>query len=84
MLHRLYATSPGPTELPTYCNIGPYASCLFYYYLRVRLRQFLGRALQQGQASGPSAARLGQARGPGAAAATPYAAVIPRPSRSDV
>ena len=73
MLHRLYATSPGPTELPTYCNIGPYASCLFYYYLRVRLRQFLGRALQQGQA-----------RGPGAAAATPYAAVIPRPSRSDV
>ena len=25
------------TNLPTYCNIGPYASCLFLYYLRVRL-----------------------------------------------
>ena len=37
------------------------------FYLRVRLGQFLGRALLLGQARG-RALRLGQARGPGAAA----------------
>ena len=50
-----------------------YDSCLFLYYLKVRLRQYLGRA-----------PRLGQARGPGAAVRSPsIAAVKPRASRTD-
>ena len=47
-----------------------YDSCLFLYYLRVRLRQFLGRALRLGRASGPSAAAK-TGWGPGAAARSP-------------
>ena len=44
-----------PTNFPTYCNIGPYASCFFLYYLNVRLKvreYFLGRALWLGQDRG--------------------------------
>ena len=62
----------GMTAHPSYCpstilHIRPtatsdllqhptYDSCLFLYYLGVRLRQFLGRALRLGRDSGPSAA----------------------------
>ena len=41
---------------------------LFLYYLSVRFRQFLGRALRLGRARGPSAAARKSYRGPGAAA----------------
>ena len=45
LLHRLYATSP-PTELPTYCNIGPPPAVYFCIICELGyIRQFLGRAL---------------------------------------
>ena len=63
-----------PTNFPTNCNIGPSPAvyvCIIWL-LKVRLRQFLGRALRLGQARGPSAAWLGLARGPDAATTSPY------------
>ena len=65
-----YWTIFGPPAPPPPMNFvhGPYFPAklliITFYYFRVRLSSFLGRALRLGRARGPSAA----ARGPGAAA----------------